>query len=172
MNFRPFGAFVLSVNTSASISRTMKKISRKDIAGMSTMEFLKAGAGPYRQLAGYLKPYKARFCLGIFFGALYGLMNGGMVLTIKFVGEKVFGTKDSSKEFEKLVDKLPEGDVAEEGGAFNAVREVFKNYRAVCPGELFDIRFLAFFARLSPFLLPFSRTWANLHLSPRLQLPF
>ena len=98
------------------------------------MEFLRAGAGPYRQLAGYLKPYKARFGLGILFGALYGLMNGGMVLTIKFVGEKVFGTKDSSKEFEKLVDKLPEGDVAEEGGAFNAVREVFKEASSLDTG--------------------------------------
>ena len=91
------------------------------------MEFLKVGAGPYRQLAGYLKPYKGRFFLGIFFGALYGLMNGGMVLTIKYVGEQVFGSKDSTKEFEKLVEKLPDKTVTEGGGAFDAVRAALEN---------------------------------------------
>ncbi len=105
----------------------MKKISRKDIAGMSTMEFMKAGAGPYRQLAGYLKPYKGRFSVGIFFGALYGLMNGGMVLTIKYVAEMVFGSKDNAKEFEKLVNELPKKAVAEGETAFNAVRAAFKD---------------------------------------------
>ena len=113
----------------------MKKISRKDIAGMSTMEFLKVGAGPYRQLAGYLKPYKGRFFLGIFFGALYGLMNGGMVLTIKYVGEQVFGSKDSTKEFEKLVEKLPDKTVTEGGGAFDAVRAAFKESTALDTGS-------------------------------------
>ena len=39
----------------------MKKISRKDISQMSTKEFFKAAIGPYRQLAGYLMPYKTRF---------------------------------------------------------------------------------------------------------------
>jgi subfamily B ATP-binding cassette protein MsbA len=112
----------------------MKKISRKDISKMSTMEFLKAGAGPYRQLAGYLKPYKGRFFFGIFFGALYGLMNGGMVLTIKYVGEMVFGVKDDAKEFEKLVDGLPEKAVAEGGAAFDAVRAVFEEASAANSG--------------------------------------
>ena len=85
----------------------MKKISRKDISNMSTREFMGAAIGPYRQLAGYLKPYKARFILGIVFGALYGIVNGGMVWVIKFVTEQVFAARDAGTELATIVAELP-----------------------------------------------------------------
>ena len=46
----------------------MKKISRKDLATMSSREVLAAAREPYSRLATYLRPYKARFALGILFG--------------------------------------------------------------------------------------------------------
>ncbi len=113
----------------------MKKISRKDISKMSTLEFLKAAAGPYRQLAGYLGPYKGRFMLGIFFGALYGMVNGGMVLTIKYVGEVVFTNKGTDKEFRRMVDGLPQEKVEGAAGAFETVGGVFKEVAAATGGS-------------------------------------
>ncbi len=108
----------------------MKKISRKDISQMSTLEFLKVAIGPYRQLAGYLKPYKSRFILGIVFGALYGLVNGGMVLVINFVSNIVFGSKNAAQDFSDIKDALPADKVAEAGGAFDAVGAVIDDSAA------------------------------------------
>ena len=59
-------------------------------------------AGPYRRLASYLKPYKWRFIFGIIFGALYGVVNGGMVLVINHVTNIVFGASKGAEEFEKI----------------------------------------------------------------------
>jgi len=67
-----------------------KKISRKDISKMSMREFLRVSREPYLRLASYLKPYKARFLLGMLFGALFGLANGGLVLLVKQVLPLVF----------------------------------------------------------------------------------
>jgi len=44
---------------------------------------------PYTRLASYLKPYKKRFGLGLFFGVLAGLLSGVIPLVIKTVAEKV-----------------------------------------------------------------------------------
>lgn len=115
----------------------MKRISRKDISNMSTLEFVKVAMGPYRQLAGYLGPYKGRFALGIFFGALYGLVNGAMVLTIKFVGEVVFANKDVDKEFQGMVAELPAEKVAEAGGAIEVVGDTFRDVAAATGGSAF-----------------------------------
>ncbi len=54
---------------------------------------------PYLALAAYLRPYKARFTLGLVFGVLAGLLNGVFPLVIKFVGEKAFpgGSVDLAK---------------------------------------------------------------------------
>ncbi|MEZ5299055.1 MAG: ABC transporter ATP-binding protein [Verrucomicrobiales bacterium] len=88
----------------------MKRISRKDMADMSTSEIVKASTGPYKRLAGYLKPYKSRFILGILFGALAGLVNGGLVLTIRHVTGQVFPDKSG-----------PAGQMITEGGGAETV---------------------------------------------------
>jgi ATP-binding cassette, subfamily B, bacterial MsbA len=67
-----------------------KSISRKDMAHMSGLQLLRASADPYKRLASYLKPYKARFILGLAFGASYGVVNGLFIFTIKFVAAVVF----------------------------------------------------------------------------------
>ena len=99
----------------------MKKISRKDISKMSTREFLRVAIGPYRKLAGYLKPYKTRFILGIVFGALYGIVNGGMVWVIKFVTERVFEARDATEDFKSIAEKLPDDPATQ--GAVQTVNE-------------------------------------------------
>ncbi len=44
---------------------------------------------PYFRLAGYLKPYKKRFILGLVFGVLAGVLSGVIPLVIKNVADKV-----------------------------------------------------------------------------------
>ncbi len=74
---------------------TTKKISRKDIAKMSFRDFLREARGPYKRLFSYLKPYRGRFLLGILFGALFGLVQGLLVLDVQFVAGAVFPDADS-----------------------------------------------------------------------------
>ncbi len=62
-----------------------KRITRNAAAKMSTGELLRVGIGPYRRLLGYLRPYRGRFLLGMFFGALFGVANGALVLLIRWV---------------------------------------------------------------------------------------
>ena len=56
---------------------------------MSTGQFFKAAKGPYAELFKYLLPYKGRFALGVFFGMLYGLTNGLLLLVIRYTTNKV-----------------------------------------------------------------------------------
>jgi subfamily B ATP-binding cassette protein MsbA len=67
-----------------------KKISRKDISKMSFREFMRVSREPYMRLGCYLKPYKARFFLGILFGALFGAANGGLILLIRQIVPMIF----------------------------------------------------------------------------------
>ncbi len=76
----------------------MKKISRKDLANMSSREVMAAAREPYRRLARYLKPYKKRFALGIFFGLLAGGTNGLLVWTTREVGNHVLSKNGSAGE--------------------------------------------------------------------------
>ena len=69
---------------------SQKKVSRKDIAKMSFREFLRASQAPYLRLAGYLKPYRKRFLLGMLCGALFGVANGALVLLIRVVVPVIF----------------------------------------------------------------------------------
>jgi subfamily B ATP-binding cassette protein MsbA len=71
-----------------------KKISRKDIAKMSLRDFLRVSREPYMRLASYLKPYKGRFALGMLFGALFGVANGGLVFLIRKVVPLIFPDPD------------------------------------------------------------------------------
>ena len=83
-------------------------------------------AGPYRRLASYLKPYKGRFIFGIIFGALYGVVNGGMVLVINHVTNIVFGASKGAEEFEKIRKGLPQEEIGKAKEAFDKVQEVIK----------------------------------------------
>jgi ATP-binding cassette, subfamily B, bacterial MsbA len=67
-----------------------KKISRKDISKMSFREFMRVSREPYMRLGSYLKPYKARFFLGILFGALFGAANGALILLIRQIVPMIF----------------------------------------------------------------------------------
>jgi len=104
----------------------MKKISRKDIADMSASQFMDAARGPYKQLFRYILPYKSRFFLALLFGALYGLVNGAMVWTLKFVGDRVFGAKASVKDLDLMVAKLPPEQVEATQGAVAQITEAFQ----------------------------------------------
>ncbi|MGI8603515.1 MAG: ABC transporter ATP-binding protein [Verrucomicrobiales bacterium] len=74
----------------------MKRINRKDLARMATRQVLAAAREPYGRLARYLRPYKARFALGIFFGLLAGATNGLLVFTTRHVGDLVLTRHDDA----------------------------------------------------------------------------
>ena len=126
----------------------MKKISRKDISKMSTGEFMRAAFGPYRRLASYLKPYKARFILGIVFGALYGLVNGGLVWVIKYVSEKALGASDKVKDFKDLAKELPQDEATTE-----AVGTVATAMQSTFGGEVGFTGTILFAAMLVPIIM-------------------
>lgn len=62
-----------------------KKLSRKDLAKMSTAAILDAARAPYRRLLGYIKPYRGRFAVGVLLGIVAGLFNGLLLLAIRAV---------------------------------------------------------------------------------------
>src|SRR5688500_4648489 len=62
---------------------------------MSFRDFMRASRQPYMRLAGYLKPYRGRFLLGVLFGALFGLSNGALVLLIRVVVPIVLPDKNA-----------------------------------------------------------------------------
>lgn len=51
---------------------------------------IKSGAGPYRRLFQYVRPYKVRFAIGLAFGLLYGLINGLLPIVLGKVMAFVF----------------------------------------------------------------------------------
>ena len=54
------------------------------------LELLRQGWKPYLTLAGYMKPYRTRFVLGLLCGVAAGMLNGVFPLVIKLVGDKLF----------------------------------------------------------------------------------
>ncbi|MEM7147887.1 MAG: ABC transporter ATP-binding protein [Verrucomicrobiota bacterium] len=67
----------------------IKKLSHKDVSGLSTTEFLDTAKVPFLRLLSYVKPYKKRFVLGIAFGVIFGLFNAVMLFGLKMVFEIV-----------------------------------------------------------------------------------
>lgn len=65
--------------------KRQERLSQKDVSKMSNAEFISSAKVPYKRLLGYVKPYKSRFALGIFFGILAGLSNGLILFGLKFV---------------------------------------------------------------------------------------
>jgi ATP-binding cassette, subfamily B, bacterial MsbA len=56
----------------------------------SFWQTLKAASGPYRRLYGYLKPYKARFILGLSLGVAFGMINSLLPLVVARVTSTIF----------------------------------------------------------------------------------
>ena len=56
---------------------------------MSFGDFLRTAREPYRRLFSYLKPYRRRFWLGIFFGVCFAGANAALVWVMKHAGDLV-----------------------------------------------------------------------------------
>jgi len=67
-----------------------KPISRDEMKKMSFREFLRVSREPYMRLGAYLKPYRTRFSMGIFCGAIYGAANGALIALIGKVVPLIF----------------------------------------------------------------------------------
>jgi ABC-type multidrug transport system fused ATPase/permease subunit len=65
----------------------VKKLSRKSIADLDTREFVAISKPAIRRLMGYVKPYRGRFALGVFFGIVFGVFNAAVLFGLKFVFE-------------------------------------------------------------------------------------
>src|SRR5947207_15275682 len=56
----------------------------------SFWQTLRAASGPYRRLYGYVKPYKARFVLGLSLGFAFGMVNSLFPLVVSRVTSVIF----------------------------------------------------------------------------------
>ena len=86
-------------------SKPIQKISHKDVSSMSTSEFLANSKVIYKRLLGYVKPYKSRFFMGVFFGVVAGLFNAVLLFTLRAVFKIVLDkgeTVTSIKPFDDL----------------------------------------------------------------------
>ena len=68
-----------------STPKPIRKISHKDVSKMTSQEFFENAKIPFLRLLSYVRPYRRRFVAGIAFGVMFGLFNGIMLLTLKFV---------------------------------------------------------------------------------------
>ncbi len=66
-------------------SDKQKRYSAKDLASMTNSDFLSAAKAPYGRLFSYVKPFKNRFALGVFFGIVGGAFNGVLLLVIRAI---------------------------------------------------------------------------------------
>lgn len=66
-----------------------RKISHKDASSMSSAEYRAHAKIIYLRLLGYVKPYKMRFGMGVFFGILSGLFYAVLFFVIKVVFDLV-----------------------------------------------------------------------------------
>jgi len=73
----------------------IRKLTRQRAARMNTREFLSETAPLVRRLLTYIKPYRGRFALGIFFGVVFGLFNAVVVFGLKYVFEIVLPSEKS-----------------------------------------------------------------------------
>lgn len=67
------------------MAQKKKKISRKDLANLSTRETMELAREVYGKLFAYMRPYRTRFILGIVFGVLSGFSNAVMVFGFKII---------------------------------------------------------------------------------------
>lgn len=83
-----------------------KKISRSDLADLNTWETLKVAREVYQKLFVYIKRYRWRFYLGMFFEILAGMSNAVFVYGFKIIFDIVLVTDPADKEVIKPI-KLP-----------------------------------------------------------------
>jgi hypothetical protein len=74
-----------------------KKVTRNDLAELSTMETLKVAVEVYKKLFIYIKRYRWRFYLGMFFEVLAGMSNAVFVYGFKVIFDIVLVTVQKSK---------------------------------------------------------------------------
>jgi ABC-type multidrug transport system fused ATPase/permease subunit len=74
------------------------KVSRKDLAKLSTAETFSLARQTYAKLFGYIRPYRLRFALGILFGILSGLSNMLLLQGLKLVIQVVLPIGDQALE--------------------------------------------------------------------------
>src|SRR5436190_384788 len=84
----------------------VSKISRKDLANLSTRETLALAREVYGKLFRYMKPYRMRFFMGIFFGVLSGFSNAVMIFGFKIIFTIVLPVGADGKEAIKPI-KVP-----------------------------------------------------------------
>ena len=80
---------------------------------LTPREFMRMFVGPYRDLYPYLRPHARRFVLALMFGALYGVISGGLPLVIKTVSSQVFpnGKGNGNMLNGVMVSNLDAGDI-------------------------------------------------------------
>src|SRR6186997_2869670 len=84
----------------------VSKISRKDLANLSTRQTMALAREVYGKLFKYMKPYRMRFFMGIFFGILSGFSNAVMIFGFKIIFTIVLPVGADGKETIKPI-KVP-----------------------------------------------------------------
>jgi subfamily B ATP-binding cassette protein MsbA len=84
----------------------VSKISRKDLANLNTRQSIALAREVYSKLFAYMKPYRMRFFMGIFFGVLSGFSNAVMVFGFKIIFTIVLPVGADGKEASKPI-KVP-----------------------------------------------------------------
>ncbi len=65
---------------------------------MTTSDFLSAAKAPYSRLFSYVKPFRNRFAMGVFFGITGGLFNGFLLLVIRAIFTIVLPAESTTSE--------------------------------------------------------------------------
>ena len=81
------------------MSESIEKMSHSDIAEMSPEELKAKNRAVFRRLIQYMKPYKARFAMGVFFGVIAGMSNAIVLFTMRAVF-KIILNPDAPRKIE------------------------------------------------------------------------
>src|SRR5213596_916690 len=77
---------------------------------LSFWQTLQAASGPYRRLYGYVKPYKARFILGLSLGFAFGMVNSLLPVVVARVTSTIFhGTAPNPMKLRSNLEALNAG---------------------------------------------------------------
>ena len=77
---------------------------------LSFWQTFRAASGPYRRLYGYVKPYKARFILGLSLGLAFGMVNSLLPIVVARVTSTIFhGTAPNPMKLRSNMEVLNAG---------------------------------------------------------------